>query len=846
MNEDVTAGWVSLDDSDNDPAHFWTYLIAAMEPVVGEAGIEALDSFGFQERSPIEYVLTGLINELAARSAELVLILDDYHVIQSEEVHEGMRYLLDHMPDSTHIYLSTRGDPPLNLARFRGRGQLVEIGVDHLRFTSPESSRFLKETIGLNLANSEISALATRTEGWVAGLQLAPLAIRDRGDAGDVIASFSGSSKHVFDYLASETLDRQPPDVREFLLNTSILQRLGGDICDALTGRVDSQLVLESLERRSMFLFSLDDRRQWFRYHQIFREFLHDRLIAAGTQRLHDLHRLASAWCARNNLLPEAIDHSLAATDFEIAAPLVEQMALDTLIRGEGATLQKWLGSLPDDLVESRPKLAIARAWGLRFAVNVRAVERWLGAADRALDAVSKESGPPAGATGVSDTTELGSLRGQVAAIRAGLSVIQDSGPEAVEFCERALARLPEADVFFRAHVTFILGISLMRSDRAPEAAEAYLKAADLSQRAGTDAAAVPLAMLGYLQLHANRLRDSARELGRSLDMAKDAHGRLAPSAGVSHSLLGRIKHEWNDLDGAINHFDISIEIAHGFNWRPGDLAHSLLGRAHAQRSRGTMVDIESVLQATEDIFRNTNTFFYGDLIIAGQTRLLVDSGDLDRAARLTARQGITPNSVPIFHTEAPLIELARLLIAQGRADGSSAGPGKALALLDLLAVSATKGGLFGRLITVRMLSALAHQELEDIPGAMSSLEHSLSLARPEGNLRTFLDEGEPMFSLLREAASRAIVSEYCEFLLAAARTENGKAVSAAVSADLLSPRDIEVLRLIAAGLTNQQIADKLYLSLNTIRSHTKNAYSKLDVQSRTQAVARARDLRIL
>lgn len=270
------------------------------------------------------------------------------------------------------------------------------------------------------------------------------------------------------------------------------------------------------------------------------------------------------------------------------------------------------------------------------------------------------------------------------------------------------------------------------------------------------------------------------------------------------------------------------------------------LGRARAYQSRGTTVDIESVLQATEDIFRNTNLLFYGDLIIAGQTRLLVASGDLDRAARLTARQGITPNSVPAFHTEAPLIELVRLLIAQGRADGSSTGLEKALALLNALAASTTKGGRLGRVMEVHLLSALAHQELHDIPRAMSSLKHSLSLARPEGNLRTFLDEGEPMFSLLREAASRGIAADQCQFLLAAAETENGRAASTAVTADLLSPREIEVLRLISAGLTNQQIADQLYVSLNTIRSHTKNTYSKLDVQSRTQAVARARDLRIL
>ena len=457
------AAWVSLDQSDNDPALFWAYFITALQKVQSEVGESALSLLHSPQPPPIESVLTTLINEINAIEDDFALILDDYHVIDAQPVQDGTTFLLDHLPPQMHLVIASRADPPLPLSRLRGRGELAELRASDLRFTPEEAAAFLKDVMGLDLSADDVAALETRTEGWIAGLQLAALSMQGREDVPGFITAFSGDDRYIVDYLVEEVLQRQPERVRSFLLQTSTLDRLSGPLCDAVTDQEEGKGMLEALERGNLFVVPLDDKRQWYRYHHLFADVLRAHSMEEQPDRVPTLHRRASEWYEQNGLPSDAVRHALAGEDFERAAGLVELAALAMLGGSQEPTLLEWLKALPDELVRARPVLSVYYAFASLSGVGLEAAEARLRDAERWLEATADTSERPAAPPAemvVVDEEGFRSLPGSIAIARAYHAGALGDVAGTVKYARRALDLLPEGDYMWRGAAAALLGIA--------------------------------------------------------------------------------------------------------------------------------------------------------------------------------------------------------------------------------------------------------------------------------------------------------------------------------------------------------------------------------------------------
>ena len=811
--------WLSLDEGDSNPTRFLTYLVAALQTVDEELGAGVLGILQ-SPQPPVTSALTTLINELTATPKACVLVLDDYHAIDSQSVDAALSFLLEHLPPQLHLVIATREDPPLPLARLRAQGQLSELRATDLRFTEGEAADLLERGTGLKLSAEDVALLEKRTEGWIVGLQLAALSMQGHQDPSGFIRSFTGSHRFVLDYLLEEVLQRQPESVQDFLLKTSILDRLCGPLCDAVLGHsaTSGRETLESLERSNLFIVPLDDERRWYRYHHLFAELLRQRLHQSDEsedgQDIADYHRRASRWFENNELELEAFHHAVAADDTERAARLAEGEGMPLLFRGAVVPVLGWLESLPKAALDARPSLWVMYASALLFVNQTSGVEAKLRAAEIALQAAEPDD-------------ETRDHLGHVASIRATLAIPKQQVETILEESHRALALLHPDNLPVRTATTWTLGFAYQLQGERAAAREAFAEAIAKSEATGH--VIITLAAttgLGYIQEIETQLHQAAETYRRVLEVAGDPPWPLACEAYLG---LARIFYEWNDLDAAEKYGQQSLHLTR--QMQSLDTFAScgvLLARLHLARGDGA--GAVATLAEAERFVRERGFWHRMPTVAAAQVRAHLYRGDLTAAARLAETHGLP-------------ISKARVHLAQGD-------PSAALALLEPVRRQAVAKGWADETLGVTVLQAVAHHLNGEKGRALQRLDDALALAQPGGHLRRFADEGAPLAQLVGEAAARGMMPDYVDKLLAAFEAEDTSNVRPTLPPDALleplSERELEVLRLVAQGLSNRDIAERLFRALDTVKGHNRSIYGKLQVKNRTEAVARARELGLL
>ncbi len=835
--EDIA--WLSLDEGDNDPDRFLAYLAAAVQSVLPESGFgeTAVALRQSTQPAPLAFAYNTLLNDFAEIASPLILIMDDYHLIESDVVHENLTLLLNHLPPHIHFFLGTRVDPPLGLARLRARFQLNEIRLEALRFQSGEVGKFLKAVADVPLSQDQLEILKEKTEGWAAGLQLAALSLRGREDPRETIANLSGADRYIFDYLAEEVLSLQTPADQQFLMNTAILDRMSGPLCDAVTGSGKGQLWLERLEASNLFLIPMDNQRDWYRYHQLFSGFLRDRLAVLRGDEIGALHHRAAAWFAQEGFTSEAISHYLAAGDHQQAGDLMEQHTRRLFVKGELFTIIRWIQALPDEFVQARPRLCLSLAWSLVIGGGtgwesiiglVRAAAAGLGAADGDLVQLL--------AAGTHEAADLLPLC-DLAVLQGFLSRQAGDADRAIALFEAALSAHPKDDPLLGALGAGGLGSIYMRMGDAVRAEEAFHQAVQAIQlTGGTFGKVLVLSMLGMTQAWQGRLNRAVRSLRQAMDSAADRKGRPLPFAGQATVGLARLLREQNDLEAALRCAQEGIALSRQVN----DLDGLLDGEISLSRillSAGKEQEAWQALDRAEQVAYQMGDSSCSNRIPAWRLMWALTCGDLEAAARFwTADALASAQSEGCVNTfgELPLLPQARLLLSQRRAD-------EALAITTSLIPDARRDGRGHNLLELLLIQARCHDQMNQSEEAMQAIAQALLLAEPEGYVRTFVDEGPQMAAILRAAAAEGHSPAYVERLLDAfSLAVDGSPV------DPLSQRELEVLALISEGLTNQQIAGRLTVALSTVKTHINRIYSKLDTPTRTQAVARARKLRLL
>ena len=843
--------WLSLDPGDNDPPRFWAYVVAALQTLRSDLGASALALLAVPQSPPIEAILTSLLNDVAAFSDRLGLVLDDYHLIETPAIHTALTFLIDHLPPQMQLMITTRSDPPLPLARWRVRQQLIEIRAADLRFTPDEVAAFLNQVMGLNLSADDVAALEKRTEGWIAGLQLAALSMQGRDDASAFIRSFTGSHAYVIDYLAEEVLQRQAAEVQAFLLRTSILDRMCGPLCDTLADRSDSQRLLEQLEHTNLFIVPLDDRREWFRYHHLFADVLQARLRREYPDLRPDLHRRASVWHERHGSPVEAVNHALAAQDFSQAARLIEQKSRAMWQRGEVKTLQSWLAALPPDIRRARPQLSLAKAWAALAVSQIAVVETSLLEAEAAMSQLAE--------------VEVMPLRAQVDALRSTLANIRQDNAQAIELAHRSLAHLPEGDHFLRGHLAYNLGWAYLSRGDLPAASQKLREAAAFSLSEGDlSTASLALNALGAGLEAQGRLREAATCYQQVIQaIQKDGQPLPVIAACGAYVRLGGILYEWNQFEESEQYARQGLELNRPFQ-AGGVVFTGCLVLMRVLKAHGDLAGAIDSLRTAETAARSggisTATL---RMVEAVHAQLwLAQRNIADAAQWATAYDrdlnfpvgGDWPDArqlSPIFDYEC--LTLVRVRMAQGQW-------AEALRLLMQLQPVVEAGTRQASLIELLTLRAVALQAQAKNIESVTALERALTLAEPEGYIRTFVDEGEPVRLLIADLRLQiekhdSRLQSYVDKLLAAFPSSDSSPPEQQISnqqsiiLNLIEPpseRELEVLRLIDEGLSNREIAERLIVGLGTVKTHINNLYRKLDVNSRTQALARARELDLL
>jgi len=840
--------WVSLDVSDNDPTRFWTYVIAALNtvhPGVGETSLALLYSSSLP---PIEVVLTSLLNALTQLQAEIVLVLDDYHLIEAQPIHVALTYLVEHLPPNVHLVIASRSEPLLPLARLRARGALTELRAANLRFTAEETTAFLTDVMGLPLSAEQVAALLTRTEGWIAGLHLAALSLQGRDDVAGFIATFTGSHRYVVDYLIEEVLLRQPEEVQGFLIQTCILDRLSGPLCDAVRERDDSQARLAQVERSNLFLVSLDEERQWYRYHHLFAEVLRSHLRQTQPSLVPELHRRASRWYEQHKLFDEAVTHALTIPDVEHAARLIEQYAQFTNFPSQFQALLGWLNRLPDALVRTQPSLCLMHAITLMLTHQLEKSSARLQDAERCL----QETIP---------AEQRRTILGQVAAFRSQLARLVGDYERCVPLAHQALELLPETK---EMSLTLMLHASALGT-----AANAYLVDGEMTPVAErfveTTVASVralgnlPTTMrsisnLARLQLLQGRLRQAAVTIEQAAQLASEHGGLQALINGADYYfVLGDVWREWNRLDRSEQHLVQGMGLVKETATADAEMiTRGYLALARLQQARGESNQALATLDAFTQVADQRG--FAPTLLAHGaavRAQVELGQGNLGAAIHWAETHGLSEVSELSYPREQEYLTLVRVRIAQAREHPTGPFLSQALALLERLLEDAEPKARMSSVIEILILRALALHTLGDSTGALTVLGRALALAEPQGYIRLFLEEGAPMTVLLRQAYTQKIMPEYTAALLEASG-EHGTMIPllhTTQQSPLIEPltrRERAVLGLLVDGASNREIAERLVLSVNTVKKHVFNICSKLNVQSRAQVVARARTLNLL
>jgi LuxR family maltose regulon positive regulatory protein len=819
--------WLSLDEGDNDPARFLTYLVAALQTIAPKIGEGVLGVLQSPQPPPTESILTALLNDITTIPDHFVLVLDDYHVLDAKPVDHALTFLLEHLPPHMHLVIATREDPQLPLARLRVRGHLTELRAVDLRFSPSEAASFLNQVMGLHLSAEDIAALERRTEGWIAGLQLAALSMQGHKDTASFITSFTGSHHFVMDYLVEEVLQQQPESVQNFLLRTSILDRLCGSLCDAvLLNPSDSgQETLEYLERANLFIVPLDNERCWYRYHHLFADLLRQRLHQStasftGDERdgVAELHSRASQWFEDNGLEIEAFHHAAAANDVERAERLIEGKGMPLQFRGATISVLNWLESLPKTALDARPSLWVTYASALTMTGQpISSVEEKLQAAEAAL----QEAEPD-------DKTR--DLVGHIAAIRAMLAIPRNHLETIIAQSRRALEYLHPNNLPVRATAAWTLGYAYQLQGNRAAASQAYTEVISISQASGNIMIIIAATTcLGQVQEAENQLYLAAESYRRVLQLAGDPPW---PAACEAYLGLARVYYQWNDLDAAEQHGQQSVQLAMQME-NVDTPAACWVFFAGLKLVQGDVASATTLLAKAEQFVRQHNFVDWIPEVAAVQVLTLLHQGNLAAAAHLAQTH------------ELPISQ-ARVHLAQGD-------PSAALAVLEQLRQQAEAKEWVDKRLKVMALQAVALQAHGELDKAVRLLCDALTIASPGGFIRLFVDEGPPMAHLLSEAEALGMMPDYTGTLLAVLEADAQKREDtsslpppAQSMIEPLSRRELEVLHLMAQGLSNQEMCERLFLALDTVKGHNRKIFGKLQVQRRTEAVARARELGLL
>ncbi len=812
--------WLSLDERDSDPANFLTYLVAALRtvaPGIAEAVPALLQS---SQPPPLESLVTILANDLASFPEDFILVLDDYHVLDSQRGDEALAFLLDHLPPRMHVVIATREDPRLPLARLRARAQLTEVRAADLRFTAPEADEFLARVMGLDLSAEDMAALENRTEGWIAGLQMAAISLRGLDDPAGFIRSFTGSHRFVLDYLLEEVLLRQPAEVQGFLLRTSVLDRLCGPLCDAvLESRPGfGEETLRSIERANLFVVPLDDERCWYRYHHLFGDLLGKRLrqtLPAGE--IDELHRRASTWYEQNGHPWEAFRHATVAADVGGAARLIEANLKDLRLRTDILPILDWLTSLPKTVLDARPLLWVRSATLALMILQTTGVEERLQAAEDALTGVELD-----------ETTR--DLVGQIAGGRATLALTRYDIDTALVQASRALDYLHPENSSSRFTAYWALThANLWAGDRAA-AIRLCAECVDLSRKTERVFSKLLAAETeGKIAEWSNRLHEAAESYQRVLQLAG---GQPLPNAEAVHLGLANIHYQWNDLDAAERHAEQSRQLARLYDRVIDRHLASDVFLARIRLARGDIDGAAAMLAEAHRVADENGFALRLPQIIAARVLVLLRQGKVAAAAQLASQHGLVPSQ-------------ARVLLAQHRSAAASA-------LLEPVRHEMRDRGWVDKWLRVTVLQAVALGASGESDSALRALNEALEAAEPGGFIRLFVDEGPLMIKLLEEAAVQDVRPGYVTKLLKAMEAEStthgaaGSAGGAAPLTEPLSARELEILQLVSQGLSNQEIGDRLFLALDTVKGHNRRIFDKLRVKRRTEAVARARELGLL
>jgi LuxR family transcriptional regulator, maltose regulon positive regulatory protein len=828
------SAWLSLDKGDNDPTRFLAYLVVALQTIEASIGAGVLGALRSSQLPPLEPILTALLNDLTTLSDSFILFLDDYHVLDAQPVDQALTFLVEHLPPQIHLVIATREDPQLPLARLRAGGHLTELRAADLRFTASEASAFLNQAMDLSLTAADVAALETRTEGWVAGLQLAAISLQGHPNPARFITEFTGSHRFVMDYLAEEVLQRQPEHIQAFLLRTSILDRLCGPLCDAvlLAPSGSGQATLEYLERVNLFIVPLDNERRWYRYHHLFADLLRQHLPQGavsspanegntdeGKGNVAQFHRRASVWYEEQSLELEAFQHAAAAQDVDRATRLIEGNGMPLHFRGAVAPVLDWLNSLPSAVLDSRPMLWTAYASVLLATGHVSAAEEKLLAAERALQGAELD-----------DTTR--DLIGRIAANRAMAAVSQNQVEIIIAQSQRALENLHPNNLAFRTSTAWKLGFAYqLKGDRA-EARQAYIDVISVAQASGNLTFEIMASIgLGNMQEADNQLYQAAETYRRVLQLLGESP---LPAVCEAHLGLARICYEWNDLGTAEQQAQQSLQLA-GQLEHADRLVASEVVLAQLRLAQGDAAGAAALLDQAGQSARQQNFVDRIPEIVDAHVLTLLREGQLAAAAELAEMHDLP-------------ISQARVYLAVGN-------PAAALAALAPWRQQVEARGWEDARLKVLVLQAVAFQAQGANDKAVHVLLDALALAEPGGFIRTFVDEGSSMAHLVSAAAAHGRKSDYIRTLLAAIEAkEQGSegtsqrppASSAQPLVEALSPREVEVLQLMAQGCSNQEIAGQLFLALDTVKWHNRHIFGKLQVQRRTEAIARAGELGLL
>ena len=842
--DDRRVAWLSLDASDDAPASFWTAVATAVPgaaPGLGDRTLEQLRT----APGTTDPALTVLLNDLARDPGELWLVLDDYHLVEHREIGLGLTFLVEHLPPHVHLVLSTRSDPDVPLSRWRVRGELVEIRAGDLRFSSLEAAAYLAEATGAQLSPEQVSALEDRTEGWIAALQLAAISLQGRDDVGAFISGFAGDDRYVFDYLVEEVLAHQPPPVRDFLLRSAVLDRLTGPLCDAVLDRDDAGAMLQALERANLFLVALDDRREWYRYHQLFADVLRARLLAEQPDLVPVLHQRASQWYERHDLTEEAVQHALAARDVERAARLVEQAVPEIRRQRREAVVQGWLAALPDDTVRRSPVLSVFAAALLVVSGDLDAVEPRLDDAEGARAAAAADGIRP-----WPETEELRTLPSTIAMYRASLAQARGDVEGTARHAGRALDLAGPDDHLARGGAAGFLGLTAWARGDVTQALSTFGQAVDSLRAAGTLVDALSgTVVLADLWRASGRPVTARERCARALQEAESLGEPVARATAELHAALAELDVEADDLDAARQHLQAADRLISRAPVNETHFRYFVAGALLAA-AEGDLPGAGDHLDRAEPLYRPG---FYPDVrpIPAMRARLRVRQGALPAAADWARDRGVTLTDAAEYLREYDHLTLLRLVLAEHRTQPVGGTPDEALGLLDRLRDAAQAAGRDGSLAEIELVRALVHDAAGRRPQALTTLVDALTVApEPEGYVRLLLDEGEPALALLRAVDPTTPAGRQARRVLAMVVPERARPTDPRPGIpplpDPLSERELQVLRLLDSELSGPEIARTLFISPNTLRTHTKHVFTKLGASSRREAVARARERGLL